>query len=84
MKKYPKNDKKPIDPNIFTKYIILVPTEEDKKELQEAFKHIHDSDINTDYVAVNQISHEYYGESIVVSEEKYESFKTRIDKEKSS
>jgi hypothetical protein len=30
----------------------------------EAFKHIHYSDIDTDYVTVNQLAHEYLNEEI--------------------
>lgn len=43
----------------WTKYIIIVPTEEDRKELMEAFEHIHYSDIDTENIAVNQLAHEY-------------------------
>lgn len=43
----------------WTKYKIVVPTQEDKKELEEAFEHLHYSDIDTDYIAVNQLVHEY-------------------------
>ena len=41
------------------KYVIVVPTEEDRNELMEAFEHIHYSDIDTDNIAVNQLAHEY-------------------------
>jgi hypothetical protein len=43
----------------WTKYKIIVPSEEDKKELEMAFEHIHYSDIDTEYVTVNQLAHEY-------------------------
>ena len=43
----------------WTKYVIVVPTEEDRNELMEAFEHIHYSDIDTDNIAVNQLAHEY-------------------------
>lgn len=46
----------------WTKYKIVVPTEEDKSELEEAFEHFHYSDIDTDNVAVNQLAHEYLTE----------------------
>jgi len=41
---------------------IIVPTNEDKEEMMEAFYHIHNSDIDTDYIAVNQIAHQYLSE----------------------
>lgn len=43
----------------WTKYKILVPTERDRIEVLEALKHFHNSDIDTDFVTVNQLSHEY-------------------------
>ena len=43
----------------WTKYVIVVPTEEDRNELMEAFEHIHYSDIDTDNIIVNQLAHEY-------------------------
>lgn len=50
-------------PNIkdveWTKYKIVVPTEKDRQELMEAFEHFHNSDIDTDNIAVNQLAHEY-------------------------
>ena len=79
MKKYPKKVKD--WSNVpFTKYIIIVPTEEDRAELMEAFEHIHYSDINTDFIAVNQIAHEYLDDldvggtrnNIIVNKELYE------------
>lgn len=64
----------------WTKYVIVVPTEEDRSELMEAFEHIHYSDIDTDNIAVNQLAHEYLDDSrdpgtynnIVVDAEAYE------------
>ena len=47
----------------WTKYVIVVPTEKDREQLMEAFEHIHYSDIDTDFVAVNQLAHEYLDES---------------------
>lgn len=47
----------------FAKYVIVVPTELDRQELMEAFEYIHDLDIDTDYIAVNQLAHEYLDES---------------------
>jgi len=43
----------------WTKYKILVPSEEDKKELEMAFEHIHYSDVDSEYITVNQLIHEY-------------------------
>jgi hypothetical protein len=48
----------------WTKYKIIVPTLEDKEELEKAFEHIHYSDIDTDNIAVNQLAHEYLTEEI--------------------
>jgi hypothetical protein len=48
----------------WTKYKIVVPTLEDKLELEKAFEHIHYSDIDTDNIAVNQLAHEYLTEEI--------------------
>jgi len=56
MRRYGKKDIKDIK---WVKYKIVVPTENDRKELMDAFRHIHDSDIDTEYVAVNQLAHEY-------------------------
>ena len=56
----------------WTKYKIIVPTLEDKLELEKAFEHIHDSDIDTDNIVVNQLAHEYLTEesnNIIVDEE---------------
>lgn len=60
MKKYSKED---TNPN-WTKYKIVVPTEEDRKELMEAFEHIHYADVNSDFIAVNQLIHEYLCEEV--------------------
>ena len=48
----------------WTKYKIVVPTLEDKLELEKAFEHIHYSDIDTDNIVVNQLAHEYLTEEI--------------------
>ena len=73
MKRYPADDSKILD-NLFTKYIIICPTEQDKVDLMEAFKLIHDSrDIVNDFVTVNQLMHEYQPTTdIVVSKDAYE------------
>jgi hypothetical protein len=47
----------------WTNYIIIVPTEKDRKELMDAFEHIHYSNIDTDIIAVNQLAHEYLDET---------------------
>lgn len=78
MKKY--EDYKDIKDVKWTKYKIVVPTEEDRQELMKAFKHFHYSDIDTNYVAVNQLAHEYLTEedlqgnhnNIIVDKELYE------------
>ena len=65
------------------KYKIVVPTQEEKVELQKVFKHIHYSDaIDSNSVGVNQISHEYLGEedggnNIIVDSELYDKLKVR-------
>ena len=69
----------------YSKYVIIVPTEEDRQELMEAFEHIHYSDIDTDFIAVNQLAHEYLDEkrsegsinNIVVNPEIYEQYKIK-------
>lgn len=43
----------------WTNYKIIVPTEQDKKDLEEAFEHLHYTDCDTNYVPVNQLIHEY-------------------------
>ena len=48
----------------WTKYKIIVPTEEDRQELMEAFEHIHYSDIDTENIVVNQLAHEYRDEKV--------------------
>jgi hypothetical protein len=57
----------------WTKYKIVVPTESDKEEILLGFKHFHDSlDIDTDYIVVNQMAHEYItANNIIVDEELY-------------
>jgi hypothetical protein len=61
----------------WTRFKIIVPTEKDKKELEEALHYLHNSDIDTDYVTVNQIVHTYlnededYENNIIVDKELY-------------
>jgi hypothetical protein len=48
MKKYSKDKNKPVK---YTNYAIVVPTEKDKKKLQDAFRYLHWLDnIDTDYM----------------------------------
>jgi hypothetical protein len=69
----------------WTKYVIVVPTEEDREELMDAFEHIHYSDIDTDNVVVNQLAHEYLDDdrqpgsynNIVVDPEAYEKLRIK-------
>jgi len=57
----------------WTKYKIIVPSEEDKDSLMDAFKHFHDAEIDTNFVPVNQLAHEYLeGYSIIVDKELFE------------
>lgn len=61
----------------WTKFKIVVPTEEDKKELLEAFRHLHYTDCDTQFVTVNQLVHVYLDEpespcGIVVDKDLYE------------
>jgi len=61
----------------WTKFKIIVPTLKDKIELEEAIKHIHYANIDTDYITVNQLAHQYLNEdegyinNIIVDEELY-------------
>lgn len=48
----------------WTRYKIIVPSEKDRNDLIDAFKHIHDSHIDTDFVTVNQLAHEYLNDEI--------------------
>jgi len=67
----------------WTKYKIIVPTEDDRQELMEAFEHLHYSDVDTDNIAVNQLIHEYRDSevaddtwnNIIVDPELYEEIK---------
>jgi hypothetical protein len=44
----------------WNKFVIIVPTEWDKQELQAAFEYFHDNKlIDTDYLAVNALAHAY-------------------------
>jgi uncharacterized protein YktA (UPF0223 family) len=82
MKRYPKN--KNIDWSKFkwTKFKIIVPTKLDEKEVRSAFRHFHNSkDIDTDYVTVNQLAHQYLdnpGCHIIVDKTAYETLNKTI------
>ena len=58
----------------WVKYKIIVPSQEEKEELMDAFKHIHYADIDTDYVGVNQLAHEYHDDdnNIIVDKDLYD------------
>ena len=43
----------------FPQFKIVVPTVEDKGQIQAALEHIHDSNVNPDFVAVNALMHGY-------------------------
>lgn len=68
------NCKSNAEANSFVKYKIIVPTEEVRQELLEAFKHMHDADIDTEYVAVNHLAHTYHddGNIIIVNKVLYD------------
>jgi len=53
---YPENE------TPWTKYKIVVPTEEDRQELMKGFEHFHYSDVDTENIVVNQLIHEYLDE----------------------
>lgn len=56
----------------WTKYKIIVPTNTDKDELQSTFRYLHDEDLETDYITVNQLIHEYLSDNnIIVDKELY-------------
>ncbi len=47
----------------WTKFKVVCATEEDKKQLLLAFRHIHDADIDTGFICVNQLAHLYLDEA---------------------
>ncbi len=76
MRRYPSKPRKNFR---FTQFKIVVPTEKDKKEIMDAFQYLHNCDIDTDYVTVNQLVHQYiHGDesdkylNIIVDEKLYE------------
>jgi hypothetical protein len=59
MRRYRKNMKDPRKVP-FVKFLIVVPTEDDKKQLLAAFEYFHDNRlIDADFIAVNQLAHCY-------------------------
>ncbi len=67
----------------FTKFKIVVPTKKDKEQLQAAFEYLHNQwDIDTDFIAVNQVVHEYdhddprEPDNIIVDKDLYNSLNT--------
>ena len=68
----------------FTKFCIVVPTEEDKKELQAAFEYFHDNRlIDTDFITVNQLAHQYLeppdgNPFILVDEDEFRRLEQRV------
>ena len=58
MKRYRKNQKT-FKSDFFTKFKIVVPTVKDRTEIMEAFRYLHNCDIDTGFVTVNQLTHEY-------------------------
>jgi len=76
MLKYKKGDK--YEDAFHPRYIILVPKQVDKNELKKAFEYLHDQDIDTSFVAVNDVVHEYLDNGsdgvsqIMVNEELYD------------
>ena len=54
------------DDAVWTKFKIIVPTEEDKKEIEDAIEHIHYGDIDTQFISVNQIAHVYEANGIII------------------
>ena len=72
MKKYSDYPDNNLPNDIWTKFKIVVPTEQDRKYLMEAFEHIHYSDIDTEFVTVNQLAHQYLDDNfIIINEDLY-------------
>jgi len=60
MKRYEEQTIDINDPTFpWVKFRVIAETEEDKQELLKAFKHIHDANIDTEFIAVNQLAHLY-------------------------
>ena len=57
----------------WTKYKIIVPTQEDKLELMNSFEHFHNEGFDSNFITVNQLAHEYlHGENIIVNKDLYD------------
>jgi hypothetical protein len=57
------------------KFCIIVPTVEDAERMRLALRYLHDAEIDTDYVWVNQIVHAYLedgNEPLIINKEAYE------------
>ena len=65
LKTYPKEatTKEDFEKLDWAKFKIVVPTEEDAKKVRMALKYLHDSDIDTNHIWVNQIVHAYEGDN---------------------
>lgn len=58
----------------WTKYKIVVPTDQDKQDIMAAMRHCHDAGVDTEFIPVNQLIHEYMnGDNIVVDQTLYDS-----------
>ena len=72
------------------KFKIIVPTEEDKRQIMAAMEYFHDMrEIDTDFIPVNQLVHEYeHGDdsdkysNIIVSKQDYHSLVFKHSKKK--
>ena len=63
------NDKLPKDQQKFFRITkIVVPSEEDKRQLLLASEYIHDLDVDTDVMAINYLAHLYTNPDIIVVE----------------
>lgn len=67
----------------WTNFVIVVPTDRDKQEVQAALEYLHNSrDIDTDFIPVNQLVHEYdHGEGrsqIIVDKQLYNKCRVKI------
>lgn len=60
MRKYRKNAKDSSKVP-FVKFMIVVPTQDDKEQLQAGFEYIHDGPLldDNDFIVLNQIAHSY-------------------------
>lgn len=57
---------------VWTKFKIIVPTEQDKQEIVDAFKHFHDEGYDSELITCNQLAHMYQNpDSVLVDESLY-------------